>query len=130
MIEGKSPMDQSGTTDRISAGDRVIASDGTEVGTVAALHRTYLLVEKGVLFLTDYHVPYQAVDRYDGDDGTVRLNVTGDEALNSGWDQHPDDPEDEPVDTLLTGAATVPDPPDIAVIEPDDDPLRSSERGD
>ena len=123
-------MDQSGITDRISAGDRVISSDGKEVGTVAALHRTYLLVEKGVLFLTDYHVPYQAVDRYDAADGTVRLNVTGDEALNSGWDQHPDDPEDEPVDTLLTGAATVPDPPDVAVIDPGDDPLRSGDRED
>ena len=123
-------MDQSGTANRISAGDRVVSSDGKEVGTVAALHRTYLLVEKGVLFLTDYHVPYQAVDRYDADEGVVYLNVTGDEALNSGWDQHPDDPEDEPVDTLLTGAATVPDPPDIAVIEPDDDPIRSRERGD
>ncbi len=37
------------------------------------------------------------------------------------------DLEDEPVDTLLTGAATMPDPPDIEVLEPDDEPLRGEE---
>jgi hypothetical protein len=123
-------MDQSGTANRIMAGDSVVSADGKDVGTVAALHPTYMLVEKGVLFLTDYHVPYNAVDHYDADDGVVHLNVTGDEALDSGWDQHSGNPEAEPVDTLLTGAATVPDLPDVAIIDPDDDPLRTGDRDD
>jgi hypothetical protein len=109
------------------AGDSVVSADGKEGGIVAALHPTYLLVEKGVLFLDDYHVPYSAVDHYDADEGVVHLNVTADEALNSGWDKHAGNPEAEPIGTLLTGAASVPDPPDIAVVEPDEDPLQRGE---
>ena len=120
-------MSQSFTGDQFSAGDTVFSSDGQKVGVVAAIHGSYLLVEKGFLHVTDYHVPFSAISRHDAPKGAVFLNLSRDDALHSGWDQHPADLEDAPVDTLLTGAATMPDPPDIEVIEPDDEPLRSEE---
>jgi hypothetical protein len=120
-------MNQPFTGEQYSAGDTVFSSDGQKVGVVAAIHGQYLLVEKGFLHVTDYHVPFSAINRHNATDGAVFLNVSRDEALHSGWDQHPADLEDMPVDTLLTGAATMPDPPDIEVIESDDEPLRSEE---
>ena len=120
-------MNQAFTGDQFSAGDTVFSSDGQKVGVIAAIHGSYLLVEKGFLHVTDYHVPFSAIIHHDAPKGAVFLNVSRDEALHSGWDQHPPDLEDEPVDTLLTGAATIPDPPDIEVLEPDDEPLRGEE---
>jgi len=104
----------------LSAGNDVMSSDGEKIGTVAAIRGSYLLVEKGLLFVTDYHVPMRAVARYDEGDEAVHLNVTRDEALASGWDQHPDDTELDVTggDTLLTGAAEMPDPG--VIIETDD----------
>src|SRR5687768_10417321 len=67
---------QSTGADHASAGDDVITTDGETIGTVAAVHESYLLVEKGVLFLTDYHVPLSAIDRYDADEGNVYLKLT------------------------------------------------------
>lgn len=104
----------------LSAGNDVMSSDGEKIGIVAAIRGSYLLVEKGLLFVTDYHVPMSAVARYDEDEEAVHLNVTRDEAMASGWDEHPDDPELDVTggDTLLTGAAEMPDPG--VIIETDD----------
>lgn len=117
-------MDRSNPFDQISAGDEVIAADGEAVGTVAAVHPRYLLVEKGVLFLTDFHIPDSAIAQYDVDAGKVHLNVSVEQARSSGWDQETFDPEDAPVDTLLTGAASIPDTGEvIAMHEPDEEPM-------
>lgn len=117
-------MDRSNPVDQIRAGDEVIAADGEAVGTVAGVHPRYLLVEKGVLFLTDFHIPDSAIARYDADAGKVHLNVDMDQARASGWDQETFDPEDAPVDTLMTGAASIPDTGEVmAMHEADDEPL-------
>ena len=121
-------MSQAGGTNQISAGDDVISADGEKVGTVAAIHPSYLLVEKGVLFVTDYHVPFGAIDRHDADAGAVYLNVTRDDALNSGWDKHAADTETGDVETLLTGAASMPYAGEtIDVVEADEAPLQERE---
>lgn len=119
-------MDPAFSAEQVRAGDDVIAADGESVGTVAAVHRSYLLVEKGVLFVTDYRVPLDAIAHYDSREGAVHLKVTRDQALSSGWDQHPEDPETGPFDTLLTGAASVPDTGDVIAV-PDEDATREGD---
>jgi hypothetical protein len=107
----------------ISAGNTVVSADGEKLGTIAALRGTYLLVEKGLFFVDDYHVPMSAIDHYAEDEGEVHLNVTKDEALASGWEQEPDDPllDLTGSPTVLTGAAETPNPAGILEIEIEDD---------
>jgi uncharacterized protein (TIGR02271 family) len=73
---------------QINAGDDVYGSDGEKVGTVAEVQASYLVVEKGFFFPTDYYIPMSAVAR--AGEGQVYLNVAKDAALNSGWDTVPD----------------------------------------
>lgn len=121
-------MNQTAGMDQISAGDDVITSDGESIGTVAAVHDAYLLVEKGLLILTSYHVPLDAIDRIDAVDGRIYLNKTEDEVRSSGWEQHDADAETGAVPTVLTGAAAMPDTGEVlAVVDPDDEPLQEQE---
>jgi uncharacterized protein (TIGR02271 family) len=73
---------------QIITGDEVYGSDGDKVGTVAEVQPSYIVVEKGFFFPTDYYIPMSAVSR--AGDGQVYLNVAKDAALNSGWDTVPD----------------------------------------
>ncbi len=123
-------MNQPLTADRFSAGDDVYSSDGEKIGTVAAVHMDHLLVEKGLLFVTDYHVPLSAVARYDDETGDIHLGLTKDEALSSGWDDLPADDETALAssETVLTGAASMPDTGNvIAELDEDDDPFEPEE---
>jgi len=73
---------------QIMTGDDVIGSDGGKVGTVHEVQPTYIVVEKGFFFPTDYYIPMSAVASVD--DGQVVLNVAKDAALQSGWETVPD----------------------------------------
>ena len=73
---------------QIMAGDEVIGSDGDKVGTVAEVQPTYIVVEKGFFFPTDYYIPMSAIASVAN--GQVVLNVAKDAALHSGWDTVPD----------------------------------------
>jgi uncharacterized protein (TIGR02271 family) len=68
-------------------GDEVIAADGEKIGKLAAVTGSELVIEKGFLFPTDYHIPYSVVSSYDEADGKIYLAVSKDDALNSRWDQ-------------------------------------------
>jgi hypothetical protein len=105
----------------LSAGDSVISADGEKLGTVAAIREDSLLVEKGLFFVTDYQIPVTAIARFDADAGELHLNVTRDEALNSGREVEPDDRHLELTggETLLIGAAQMPNPG--VVIESEND---------
>ena len=81
-------MSSSSYANQISAGDDVYGSDGEKVGTVAEVQSSYLVVEKGFFFPTDYYIPMSAVSN--ASDGQIYLNVAKDAALNSGWDTVPD----------------------------------------
>jgi uncharacterized protein (TIGR02271 family) len=74
----------------IPEGTEVIAADGDKVGKVVAVDPSYLVVEKGWLFPTDYYVPRNAINAYDGE--KVYLDVTKDQALNQAWDVPPTAP--------------------------------------
>ena len=66
-------------------GDEVFATDGEKIGKLTGVDGNYLVIEKGWLFPTEYYVPVSAVSTYTGD-GAIYLNVTKQQALNSGWD--------------------------------------------
>lgn len=80
-------MSWSNTT-QVQVGNDVYGSDGDKVGTIAEVQPTYLVVEKGFFFPTDYYIPMSAITQVQ--DGRVVLNVTRDTALHSGWETIPD----------------------------------------
>jgi uncharacterized protein (TIGR02271 family) len=84
-------MDTTTSQYQFREGDDVLGSDGEKVGSVHSIGSNYLVVEKGFFFPTDYYVPFNAVASYDDADGKVYLNVSKDDALNSGWDSQPGD---------------------------------------
>src|ERR671912_2717632 len=81
-------MSSSTGSSQINIGDDVYGSDGDKVGTVAEVQSSYIVVEKGFFFPTDYYIPMSAVSSASG--GQISLNVSKDAALNSGWDTVPD----------------------------------------
>jgi len=78
-------MDRTTQQWQIPVGTDVVGADGDKVGKVVAAEPSYIVVEKGFFFPTDYYIPTSAINTFDGD--RVSLNVTKDEALNQGWDQ-------------------------------------------
>ena len=81
-------MSWSTESNQISVGNEVYGSDGDKVGTVADVQSSYIVVEKGFFFPTDYYIPMSAVSSASA--GQITLNVAKDAALNSGWDTVPD----------------------------------------
>jgi uncharacterized protein (TIGR02271 family) len=81
-------MSWSPEVSQIRTGDEVFGSDGDKVGTVAEVQPSYIVVEKGFFFPTDYSIPISAIASYDNTQ--VYLTVTKDAALHSGWDTVPD----------------------------------------
>jgi uncharacterized protein (TIGR02271 family) len=94
-----------GTSERwaIREGTDVFSADDHKVGEVVAVQPTYLVVEKGFFFPTDYYVPTSAVATYDGD--TAYLNVTKDAALTQGWDAMPSDSDPSATETASVADA-------------------------
>ena len=82
-------MSWSNTSTSIQIGDDVYGSDGEKVGTVAEVQPTYLVVEKGFFFPTDYYIPLSAITQVT--DGQVWLTVSKESALHSGWERVPED---------------------------------------
>jgi uncharacterized protein (TIGR02271 family) len=100
------------TANQIQIGDTVYGSDGEKLGTVAEVQPTYLVVEKGFFFPTDYYIPFGAVNSVAA--GEVYLNVAKDVALNSGWDTIPDAAVAE---SMATGQAYAGAGPEVAAYE-------------
>jgi len=96
-------MDRTVQQWQIPEGTDVIGADGDKVGKVVAAESSYIVVEKGFFFPTDYYIPVSAVNNFDGD--KVYLTVTKDEALNQGWDQQlTTEPLDTTYDTTYAGS--------------------------
>ena len=92
-------------------GDEGYGADGEKVGKVIAVEPSYVVVEKGFFFPTDYYIPLSAIANVE--DGRIYLNVTKDAALNQGWDAEPAGTAEyattgyvEDVDVAATGATT------------------------
>jgi hypothetical protein len=82
-------MDTTGRQWQIPEGTDVVGSDGEKVGKAIGATASYVVVEKGFFFPTDYYVPTSAIANYDGE--RAHLSVTKDEALHQGWDVIPGD---------------------------------------
>jgi uncharacterized protein (TIGR02271 family) len=85
-------------------GVEVYGADGDKVGTVSGVYPSYIVVEKGFFFPTDYYIPVSAIASYDTD--RVYLNVSKDAALGRGWDTRPVDLETATVGTTTATADT------------------------
>jgi len=88
---------------QIPEGTDVVGADGDKVGKVVAAENSYIVVEKGFFFPTDYYIPTSAINNFDGD--KVYLTVTKDEALNQGWDQQITDTTDPAYDQTYVNTA-------------------------
>jgi hypothetical protein len=66
----------------------VYASEDTKIGHVAEIYEDSFLVRKGIFFLDDRYIPYNAIQQVDGD--TVRLQLTANEAQSQEWRKRPD----------------------------------------
>jgi uncharacterized protein (TIGR02271 family) len=96
-------MDRTVQQWQIPEGTDVVGSDGDKVGKVVAAEASYIVVEKGFFFPTDYYIPVSAINNFDGD--KVYLTVSKDEALNQGWDQQlTTEPLDSTYDTTYAGS--------------------------
>jgi uncharacterized protein (TIGR02271 family) len=96
-------MDRTVQQWQIPEGTDVVGSDGDKVGKVVAAEASYIVVEKGFFFPTDYYIPVSAINNFDGD--KVYLTVSKDEALNQGWDQQlTSEPLDSTYDTAYAGS--------------------------
>lgn len=81
-------MSWTDTMTQIQTGDEVFGSDGDKVGNVAQVQSTYVVVEKGFFFPTDYYIPMNAITQVA--DHQIFLNVSKDVALHSDWETVPD----------------------------------------
>lgn len=96
-------MDRTVQQWQIPEGTDVVGSDGDKVGKVVAAETSYIVVEKGFFFPTDYYIPVSAISNFDGD--KVYLTVTKDEALNQGWDQQLSGSQDSVLETQYAQGA-------------------------
>lgn len=96
-------MDRTVQQWQIPEGTDVVGSDGDKVGKVVAAESSYIVVEKGFFFPTDYYIPTNAINTFDGD--KVYLTVTKDEALNQGWDQELTGSDDSVLETQYARGA-------------------------
>ncbi|HEX5500629.1 MAG TPA: DUF2382 domain-containing protein [Thermomicrobiales bacterium] len=71
----------------ITDGMSVYGSDGDKVGTIVSVGPSYVVVEKGFFFPTDYYIPFSAIASQS--ENGVYLDVTKEAALNQGWDVAP-----------------------------------------
>jgi len=78
-------MDTTSRQWNIREGAEVRSIDDEKLGKVIAVEGSYLIVEKGFFFPTDYYIPTSAISS--ANDDRIYLSVGKDQALNSGWDQ-------------------------------------------
>jgi hypothetical protein len=70
-------------TTQISAGSRVVGSDGGSIGTVKEVHEDHVVVSAGTLFKHDLYVPIDHISRSDED--AVAVNVKAGDVDAEGW---------------------------------------------
>lgn len=86
-------IDAEGHEFTIKIGQDVICSDGNKIGEVVDVLDDHLVVEKGFFNPEDIYVPKSEISSFD--DYHLRLRVSRDEALQSGWEQEPGETGDE-----------------------------------
>jgi uncharacterized protein (TIGR02271 family) len=75
--------------DQIQAGWSVYGRDGDKIGDIEEVGPNYLLVTKGLIFVTDLYVPMSAITDVDPNDGRVHLSVDKSAVGDQGWNEPP-----------------------------------------
>ncbi|MGH2558929.1 MAG: DUF2382 domain-containing protein [Thermomicrobiales bacterium] len=97
-------MDRTTQQWNMPEGTEVFGVEGDKVGKIVAIQPTYVVVEKGFFFPSDYYIPRSAIANFDGEN--VYLAVTKDEALNQQWAEAPPDYLDTEATAATTGGAS------------------------
>jgi uncharacterized protein (TIGR02271 family) len=82
-------MDRINEQWNIPEGVEVFGAEGDKVGKIVAVHPSYVVVEKGFFFPTDYYIPRTAIANFDGEN--AYLAVSKEQALNQEWSEAPID---------------------------------------
>ncbi|HEY0442865.1 MAG TPA: YsnF/AvaK domain-containing protein [Candidatus Limnocylindrales bacterium] len=75
--------------DQVQPGWKAIDNQGDKIGQIEEVGPNYLLLTKGLIFVKDVYVPFDAVNGADPDAQEVQLNVAKGEIDNQGWDDIP-----------------------------------------
>lgn len=70
----------------VRAGDEVFDAAGDKIGDVVGVTPDYIVIEKGLVFTSDAHVPVGAIAGLSADGRGIRLRVVKSEALRQGWE--------------------------------------------
>jgi len=74
---------------QIQPGWEIIGSDGEKVGDATDVGRDYVMLTKGLIFLKDLYVPFDAIADIDPDRQSAYLDVPKDQVESMGWDEPP-----------------------------------------
>jgi len=83
----RSPMQT--TTQQIRPGWAIYGSDDQKIGDVNELGPNYVLVTKGLIFIKDLYIPFDAITNVDPTRQCAFLDVSKDDVESMGWDQIP-----------------------------------------
>lgn len=71
----------------LSVGDTAFSADGEKVGEVVEAHDGYFIIEQGIIFTTDLHMPMSTIASRDGD--RVLLTLTKQAIEEGDWSGAP-----------------------------------------
>lgn len=82
-------MQERTTIDQLQAGWTAYGRDGDKIGDIEEVGPNYVLVTKGLIFVTDLYIPLSAIENLDPGEGRVYLNVDKSDVDNQGWNEPP-----------------------------------------
>jgi uncharacterized protein (TIGR02271 family) len=81
------------TTQQIRPGWAIYGSDDQKIGDVNELGPNYVLVTKGLIFIKDLYIPFDAITNVDPTRQCAFLDVSQNDVESMGWDQIPNEGE-------------------------------------
>lgn len=75
--------------DQIQTGWGAYGRDGDKIGEIEEIGPNYVLVTKGLIFVTDLYIPTDAIESVDADEGRIHLNVDKSAVEDQGWSEPP-----------------------------------------
>jgi uncharacterized protein (TIGR02271 family) len=91
---------------QVQTGWTVYGRDGDKIGDVEEVGTNYVLVTKGLIFVTDIYIPTHAIDSIDADAGAVYLAVEKSAIEDQGWTEPPVADQEQWTGSATGSAAT------------------------
>lgn len=73
----------------IQAGWSAYGRDGDKIGDIEEVGSDYILVTKGLIFVTDLYIPVDVIENVDASEGRVYLTVDKSSVEDQGWNEPP-----------------------------------------